>query len=73
MSNDDEDCQDVDDGDDVIVDEYVDISDELSDKIEQSEESTTFEIAVVIIEISIRIKEFKWPRVQKLCNKVSVW
>ncbi|KAK9935578.1 hypothetical protein M0R45_022677 [Rubus argutus] len=56
-----------DDDEDVAADEYDDISGDASDGLEQSDD----EIEMADAEPSIRDEEFKWQRVEKLCNDVK--
>lgn len=48
----------------MAADEYDDISGDASDGLEQSDD----EIEMADAESSIRDEEFKWQRVEKLCN-----
>ncbi|KAL5552980.1 hypothetical protein UlMin_040381 [Ulmus minor] len=57
-----------DDDDDVAADEYYDVSGDVSDGVDQSDDEG--EYSVDAAEGTTRLEEFKWQRVEKLCNEV---
>lgn len=63
-----EEDEDEDDDDDVAADEYEDISGDVSDGVEQSDDEA--EISVAATEVPMRHEEFKWQRVEKLNAEV---
>lgn len=70
--DDDEEEEDEDDDEDVAADEYDDVSGDLSDGVEQTDYENAISIAVATEELT-RQEEFKWQRVEKLCNEVRVF
>lgn len=60
---------DDDDEEEEVADEYDDISGGISDEFQQSEDE--FETSVNSTDTSTRRGEFKWQRVEKLCNEVK--
>lgn len=69
LSDADEEYDYDDEDDDVAADEYDDISGDLLDEVDQSDDET--EISVVDdADASARPEESKWQRVEKLCNEV---
>ncbi|KAJ0037454.1 hypothetical protein Pint_23095 [Pistacia integerrima] len=60
---------DDDDDEEEAADEYDDISCGISDEFQQSEDE--FETSVDSTDASTRREEFKWQRVEKLCNEVK--
>ncbi|XP_031256230.1 DExH-box ATP-dependent RNA helicase DExH15 chloroplastic-like isoform X1 [Pistacia vera] len=58
-----------DDDEEEVADEYDDISCGISDEFQQSEDE--FETSVDSTDASTRREEFKWQRVEKLCNEVK--
>lgn len=66
-----EDDFEEDDDEDVAADEYDDISGDASDGLEQSDDEIEMDASMADAEPSIRDEEFKWQRVEKLCNDVK--
>ncbi|KAL5759684.1 hypothetical protein ACOSQ2_018522 [Xanthoceras sorbifolium] len=66
---DEEEDDDEDDDDKEAADEYDDVSGEISDENQQSEDE--FEISSDAAPALTRREEFKWQRVEKLCNEVK--
>ncbi|KAB2624647.1 DEAD-box ATP-dependent RNA helicase ISE2 [Pyrus ussuriensis x Pyrus communis] len=59
------------DDEDVAADEYDDVTGDMSDGLEQSDDE--IESSVADAEPSTRPEEFKWQRVEKLCGEVKVF
>lgn len=55
----------------MAADEYDDISGDASDGLEQSDDEIEMDASMADAELSIRDEEFKWQRVEKLCNDVK--
>ncbi|CAK9185732.1 unnamed protein product [Ilex paraguariensis] len=65
----DEDDEDDDDDDDEAADEYVVGSGEISDGFEDIEDEIESSV-VDVLETKSKFEEFKWQRVQRICNEV---
>lgn len=63
-----DDYEDDDEDDDVAADEYYDISGDVLEGVEQSDDETETPIAAT--EAPTLHEESKWQRVEKLCNEV---
>ncbi|XP_035540380.1 DExH-box ATP-dependent RNA helicase DExH15 chloroplastic [Juglans regia] len=63
-----DDYEDDDEDDDVAADEYYDISGDVLEGVEQSDDET--EIPIAATEAPTPHEESKWQRVEKLCNEV---
>uniref|UniRef100_A0A5B7C9E1 RNA helicase n=1 Tax=Davidia involucrata TaxID=16924 RepID=A0A5B7C9E1_DAVIN len=66
----DEDEEDDDDDDEEAADEYEDVSAEVSDGVEQSEDEIGSSVDDDASEGKSRFEEFKWQRVERLRNEV---
>ncbi|XP_024194231.1 DExH-box ATP-dependent RNA helicase DExH15 chloroplastic isoform X2 [Rosa chinensis] len=63
-----------DDDEDVAADEYDDISGDMSDGLEQSDDEIEMEDSMAGAEPpAIRDEEFRWKRVEKLCEDVKLF
>ena len=61
--------EEEDDDDEEVADEYEEISDEVSDGVEESDDEIESSLDDAS-EAKSRYEEFKWQRVQRLCNEV---
>lgn len=66
----DDEYEDDDDDDDVAADEYDDVSGDLSEGLDQSEDEIEFSVAANAETETTRAEEFKWQRVEKFRNEV---
>lgn len=66
---DEEDEEYDDDDEEEAAEEYDDVSSEISDEIQQSDDE--FEVSLDSTSAPSRSEEFKWQRVEKLCKEVK--